>query len=120
MADTLTLAGLNNPIRDLSGTDVVLRDADGNPLEDEQQLTLGNILLGLITRMKAPEEARKIIRARRVGEAIAAAMDGEGEYVAANPELTLLRQAATDNGPGYTVPVLGYVMLALGMENGEA
>ncbi len=111
---TIAISGLNAKLRDFDGSEVVLRDEAGKALPEARQLTLGNVLLGLITRMQPPEEPKRIMLARKVGERIAEAMDGAGEYVAGSAALGILREAARHNGASYTVPVLAQVWVAIG------
>jgi hypothetical protein len=115
---TITISGLNEKLRDFDGSEVVLRDEEGKALPETRQLTLGNVLLGVITRMTPPEEPKRIILARRLGERIAEAMENSGEFVAGSAALGILRDAAKHNGPGYTVPVLAQVWLAIGDGDG--
>ena len=119
MADAmLKIENLNERIKDFGGSEVVLYDAEGQSLPKDQQFTFGNILLNLLTRLK-PETPQQIIRARKLGEKIAGAMDGAGECEVSVSEMAMLREAAKQNGPTYTIPVLGYAMLCLGMSETE-
>jgi len=116
MADAvLKLAGLNEPIRGFGGRPLPpLKDAQGEPLPADEQLTLGNVLLNLVATMDPEGKAKDIIVQRRVGDAIYAAMADGGTYDAGSIAVGLLRKAATQNKPGYRVLILGQVWEAIG------
>ena len=111
---TITITGMNEKIKDPRGKEVTILDAEGKEAPADTQMTLGNVLLMLVTRMKVPEKPRQIILAQRVLERIAEASDGEGEYTAGSAALGILREAAKQNGPGYLIPVMAQVWLAIG------
>jgi hypothetical protein len=122
------------PLRDASGE--LVRDELGRPLVDteaelverpeSEQLLLGNVLLLLLKAAtwetaEGKPNPRDEWLSRKVGDAVAEAMEGEGIYDAGEPALRILREAAKQNGAKYSGSlILGAVWEAILLPGGEA
>ena len=116
LPDAKMTVDVNVRLRDFDGSEIVMKDPLGVELPEDQQFTLGRVLLNLIASAEVPGEPKNIILMQRVGAAIADAMEGTGEYIAGSIALGFLRGAAKYNGgprpPAGRGPLYGVLMLA--------
>lgn len=118
---TITITGLNEPLRTFRGQPLMSRDGEAEPVA----LTLGDALLNILGMCDLREEAANMrgktaMLIGRVGTRLAEAMEAGEDYEAGEAAVGALRKAARANGPGYVAQVMTHVWEAIGEEGGEA
>jgi len=117
---TITIGGLNEPLRTFKGQPLMGRDGE----EEPKPLSLGDALLNLLGMCDLREEqpnmrGKTAMLIGRVGTRIAEAMEAGDDYEAGEAAVGVLRKAARVNGSGYVAQVMARVWAAIGEEGGE-
>jgi hypothetical protein len=94
------------------------QDQEGNPLVEDipadELMTLGNILLMLVMRMKPEPKPREILLQGRVFDKLGEAIEAGTDYEVGTVALGILRKATEQNASGYAPWVLTRVWNAIG------
>ncbi len=117
---TITIGGLNEPLRTFRGAPLMTRDGEAEPIP----LTLGDALLNILGMYGLQDEqanmrGKTAMLVGRVGARLFEAMEAGEDYEAGEAAVGALRKAARANGPGYVAQVMAHVWEAIGEDGGE-